>query len=1109
MTPTITGPFSLLKDFAAKLTDVYAMPMHFNQEDQLKGPMSALVERLGVRLGLVVATATEIQEKEIFGRPDMGVTVGGLLTGHIELKAPGKGADPKKFKGQDKAQWEKFRDLPNLLYTDGNEWALFRNGERMGKLLRLSGDVATDGEDAATEADAEALQELFRDFFRWEPVVPSSPKALAELLAPLCRLLRGNAQEALRVPDSALATLAVDWRIYLFPDADDRQFADAYAQTLTYALLLARLSGETNMTPSEAAKGLRKGHRLLADTLKILGDEEACAEISVPVGLLERTIAAVDVAALSRKSKGDPWLYFYEDFLAAYDPKMRKDRGVYYTPVEVVQAQVRLVAELLETRFGAPDSFADPKVITLDPACGTGTYVLAALRHSLAKIAATKGAGMKVQAATTAASRMHAFEILVGPYAVAHLRLTQLLVAEGGTLPDDGVHVYLTDTLESPFAPPERHLPITYRRLGEEHARAKKVKAKTPVMVCLGNPPYDRQTIDEEHEGEKRKGGWVRFGDKEGKRVTPVKGGDGEDQKVEPPLLYDFLAPLEPLGLGVHAKNLYNDYVYFWRWALWKVFENKGGPGVVSYITASSYLRGPGFAAMRQVMRQTFDELWIIDLEGDNLGARKTENVFAIQTPVAIAVGVRAEKARPKTPAVVRYTKVEGTSEGKLRRLAEVDGFSDLTWQTCSDGWTEPFQPVLETSYTKWPLLTDLFPWQENGMQFKRSWPISENPEVLKKRWGALLATTIRGTLFKESRDRKVSKSYPALDGGGKLPALGALPPTTAPPEPQRFAYRSFDRQWALVDGRLGDFLRPVIHQTYGNKQVFLTSMLTNVLGEGPSAVATALIPDMDHFRGSFGAKHVVPLWRDADGTRANVTEGVLPLLSATYGRDVTAEELFSFAYGVLATPSYVRHFWEELRNPGPRLPLPKDGELFSKLAAAGRELVWLHTFGERFVPSGKRAGEVPPGKVKCLVGTPTAPADYPEEYEYDPSTQELRVGKGRFVGVRREVWEYGVSGLQVVDSWLGYRMKKRSGRKSSPLDDIRPASWSFDGELLDLLWVLDATVDRLPKLDALLTGLLGADHFQATAFPSPTDAERQGPAAGGRSQGAFTFSRT
>jgi len=1078
LTPRTDKLLTLLQTFAAKLTDVFALPVPCNPEDQLKGPVGTLVEGTGARLGLAVVTVTEVQEKEIFGRPDMGVTVGRLLTGHIELKAPGKGADPKKLKGQDKVQWEKFRDLPNLLYTDGNEWALYRNGERVGKLLRLSGDVASDGEDAVTEADSDALQELFRDFFRWEPVVPSSPKMLAELLAPLCRLLRSNVQEALQVPDSALATLAVDWRIYLFPDADDQQFADAYAQTLTYALLLARLSGETNMTPSEAAKGLRKGHRLLADTLKILGDEEACAEISVPVGLLERVIAAVDIVALSRKSKGDPWLYFYEDFLAAYDPKMRKDRGVYYTPVEVVKAQVRLVAELLENRFGAPDSFADPKVITLDPACGTGTYVLAALRYSLEKIAATKGAGMKVQAATTAAARMHAFEILVGPYAVAHLRLTQLLVSEEGTLPDDGVHVYLTDTLESPFAPPQPHLPITYRRLGEEHKRAKKVKAETPVMVCIGNPPYDRQTIDEEHEGEKRKGGWVRFGD----------GG------AEKPILRDFLYPLELLGLGVHAKNLYNDYVYFWRWALWKVFENKGGPGIVSFITASSYLRGPGFAAMRQVMRQTFDELWIIDLEGDNLGARKTENVFAIQTPVAIAVGVRGEKARPKTPAVVRYTKVEGTSEGKLARLAEVDGFADLTWQTCPDGWTEPFQPVLETPYMTWPQLTDLFPWQESGMQFKRSWPISESPDVLRRRWKALLSASSRSQLFKETRDRKVNKSYPSFDGGARHPSLASLPPDALSPETKRIAYRSFDRQWALVDPRLGDFLRPVLHRSYGPKQVFLTSLLTNVLGEGPSAVTTALNPDMDHFRGSFGAKHVVPLWRDAAGTKANVTKGVLPLLSTTYGRDVTAEELFSFAYAVLATPRYVRHFWEELRNPGPRLPLPKDGRLFSKVADAGRELVWLHTFGERFVPAGKQVGEVPQGKAKCLVGTPTAAADYPEDYEYDPSTQELRVGKGRFGGVRRVVWEYGISGLQVVDSWLGYRMKKRSGKKSSPLDDIRPASWSFDGELLELLWVLDATVDRLPKLDVLLDELLAAEHFPAAAFPMPTDAERQEP---------------
>jgi predicted helicase len=329
---------------------------------------------------------------------------------------------------------------------------------------------------------------------------------------------------------------------------------------------------------------------------------------------------------------------------------MRKDRGVYYTPVEVVQIQVKLIAELLEKQFGSDYSFVDPKVVTLDPAAGTGTYILAALHHGLDQIARDKGAGMRAAAATNAANNLYAFEILVGPYAVAHLRLTQQILAEGGQLPEDEVHVFLTDTLESPHEIPPQ-LPLLYKELGEEHKRAQKVKAETTVLVCIGNPPYDRQLIDSTQvDIEKRKGGWVRYGD------------EGQEKAG---ILQDFIKPLTPLGLGLHAKSLYNDYVYFWRWALWKVFD-KAGPGIVSFITASSYLRGPGFSGMRQVMRQIFDELWIIDLEGDNLGTRKSENVFSIQTPVAIAIGVRYHNPQPKIPAIVHYSKIEGTQIEKL-----------------------------------------------------------------------------------------------------------------------------------------------------------------------------------------------------------------------------------------------------------------------------------------------------------------------------------------------------------------------------------------------------------------------------------------------------------
>ena len=236
--------------------------------------------------------------------------------------------------------------------------------------------------------------------------------------------------------------MAGDWRKYLFPDADDKQFADAYAQTLTYALLLAQLSGADHLSVLQAISAIHSGHRLLSDTLKILGNERARDEIAVPVNLLERIIAAIDVTTLAQKSKGDPWLYFYEDFLAVYDPKMRNDRGVYYTPVPVVQTQVRLVSELLSEKFDAEFSFVDPKVITLDPGAGTGTYVLTAIEHGLDQVARIKGPGMRAQYATTTAENMHAFEILVGPYAVAHLRLTEQILREGGKLPDDGVHVY-------------------------------------------------------------------------------------------------------------------------------------------------------------------------------------------------------------------------------------------------------------------------------------------------------------------------------------------------------------------------------------------------------------------------------------------------------------------------------------------------------------------------------------------------------------------------------------------------------------------------------------------------------------------------------------------
>jgi len=1075
----------VLRRFAVSLTANFASRVPAQPEDQLKAPMVELLASAGTLFRQKVIARTETQVEGLGGRPDVGVDVAGLLTGHLELKAPGKGARPDRFKGGDAAQWRKFQALPNLIYSDGSEWSLYRTGERQGETVHFSGDVTADGEGAFTEEQAQQLRELLRDFLLWQPITPSSPRALAELLAPLCRLVRDDVMAALQNPDSNISMLAAEWRQALFPDADDAQFADAYAQTLTYALLLAKLSGQADVRPSLAADALDSGHGLLAQVLRILSQGEARDEIGLGVDLLVRVISAVDPAALRRKGQ-DPWLYFYEDFLAAYDPKLRLERGVIYTPIEVIRSQVRVAGRLLEEGFGKDLCFADPEVVVLDPAAGTGAYPLAVLQHGLARVADDFGEGSVSGYATDMARSIHAFEILVGPYAVSHLRLTQAVADAGGTLPQDGVHVYLTDTLEAPHAqPPKGQQTLMYRRLSDEHRRAQKVKAQTPVLVCIGNPPYNRQEIADREVGVERKGGWVRFGD----------GNEGG-------ILEDFLAPAREAGYGVHLKNLYNDYVYFWRWALWKVFESTKSRGVVSLITAASYLRGPAFVGMRKVMRQTLDELWIIDLEGDSLGARKTENVFNIRVPVAIAVGVRYGGPNPDKPATVRYAKITGTQSEKLSHLDSVRSFDDLDWAECFSGWMEPFLPVGEGNYFDWPLLTDVFPWQHSGSQFKRTWPIGETRAVLEARWRALVSAprNQRPALLKETRDRKAAGSYAPLDGAGpRLRPINTLAADAPPPPVTRYAFRSFDRQWVLADARLADYPKPVLWQSLSNRQVYITSILSDVLGAGPAATVAGQVPDLHHFSGR-GGKDAIPLWRDSAAAQPNVTTALLDRLSSAYGREVKPEDLFGYCYAVLAGPGYVQRFSEELTIPGPRIPLTKAGKLFRRAADLGRHLIWLHTYGTRFAPAGQHSGRIPRGTARNTRRISADAASYPESFGYDEPTRTLHVGSGAFAPVPPEVWRFSVSGLEVVKSWLSYRMKSGAGRTSSDLDKIRPESWTSDltRELLYLLWVLEATVSMLPGLESLLASIVAAPVFHANELPRPSPEQRRPPRTDG-----------
>lgn len=1074
-------------------------------EAQLSGPVSSLLEAIGKIVHRKIVAKAESRLGDRLGIPDFGLVVDGALNGYVELKAPGHGADTARFKGRDKEQWGRFKSQPNILYTDGNEWCLYQNGRPAERLLRFDKDITKFGAKGVSEANAKLFRSIVTRLLAWQPIVPEKPKEQAELLAPLCRLLREDVADALRDPDSPLISLAKDWRSLLFPDASDERFADAYAQTVTFAILLARSEGADVSDLGKAVAKLETGHSLLSRALQVLTDAKSLAEIKPSLVLIQRVINAFPKGAMRQPARGakdkgeDPWLYFYEHFLTAYDPKLRKDLGVYYTPVEVVKCQVVLVDDLLRNTLHKTGGFMHKDVVTLDPAVGTGTYLLGVIDHALAAVKASQGAGVVAAKATTLAANIHGFELMTGPYAVSELRLTRALRDRGATIPKSGLGVLLADTLESPFGKPAT-LPQFFQPIAEQHARALEIKDKKSVIVCLGNPPYDRHEAVGElnQESRARTGGWVRWGD------------EGDPDAA---ILSAFIDPAKLAGHGGDLKNLYNLYVYFWRWAIWKVFEQPPmldtgkraasgeNAGIATFITASSYIRGDAFVGMREMLRRLCHKVYIIDLGGEGRGTRRDDNVFNIQTPVAICIAVRTGKKDKDKPGVVKYASIRGTREEKYAKLASVKSFRGLKWKSCPTGWHAPFRPAGSGPYFKWPLLTDMMPWQSNGVQLKRTWPIGSTDEVLKRRWKALLMAEDRGRAMKESGDRtaklkldKLLTKDEWLDRTlpiGKLAKNAAMPPTVA------YAYRTFDRQRVIADARLIARPRPGLWLAHSDKQVYLASLFTKVLGTGPALTATAHIPDLDFFSNR-GAKDIAPLYRDAAATEPNILPGFLALWGKKLKRKITPESFAAYCYGLLGHAGFVERFWDELEDCQLRVPLTLDAKLFDKGVVAGSRLLFLHTYGERFRPRGKAAADIPTGTARVQEAISDKPADYPEKFEYIEKSKTLCVGAGAITPVEPDIWEYKVSGLQVVKSWLGYRMKFRKGRKSSPLDDIHPERWTseFTDELLRLLSILEHTIAMQPKLSDLLGSVCDGQLLLASDLPAVPAHMRKPPKA-------------
>ncbi len=354
-------------------------------EDQLRAPLERLFHELAALGGLAPAGLSLVGEttlSQMLTRPDYAVIVDNALVGFIEVKAPGKGCDPRRFAdSHDKGQWGKLKSLPNLVYTDGNGFSLWRDGELEGKIVLLEGDIETSG---AKLKAPESLRALLADFLGWAPQPPTSARALAQTSARLCRLLRDEVLEEMAAGHGSLRGLKQDWRKLLFPEATDEQFADGYAQAVTFGLLMAKAFDISLKDGVElAAIRLRRTNTLIGTALNLLTQDEANQQsLKTSLGTLTRVLDEVNWATLS-KDKPEAWLYFYEHFLEVYDNRLRKLTGSYYTPPEVVEAMVNLVDQALRgPLFERAAGLASSDVTLADPAVGTGTFLLGALAEN-------------------------------------------------------------------------------------------------------------------------------------------------------------------------------------------------------------------------------------------------------------------------------------------------------------------------------------------------------------------------------------------------------------------------------------------------------------------------------------------------------------------------------------------------------------------------------------------------------------------------------------------------------------------------------------------------------------------------------------------------------
>jgi hypothetical protein len=985
------------------------------------------------------------------GAPDFVFNRDDVAIGWCEAKDIGK--DVRKFAATDysKAQKERYKKgLPNLIYTNGLDFEFIRDGESVD-FITIADLIPT----MPARLDSFGhLENRLRDFAHVTPLSVTSSAKLAAMMAGKAAIIKdimGRALVADMKAKDATGTASdligqyEAFKASLIHDITVEEFADIYAETIAYGLFAARLHDETpdTFTRAEALDLLPKTNPFLRELFIYIAGPNLDERLRRVIDELCHVFCATDMDRVLRNfgkitARQDPFLHFYEDFLAEYNPAKRKARGVWYTPEPVVNFIVRAVDEVLKSEFGLADGLADTSRITidwdtgqndpktgkpahikkevhrvqiLDPATGTGTFLAEVVRLVSERIKGVAPGQLSAYIERDLIPRLHGFELLMASYAMCHMKLDMILTRLGykPSVQPPRLGVYLTNSLEEGERVEQTLFGLS-RAIANEAKAASDIKRQTPIMCVIGNPPYNSSSANN--------GPWI----------------DG------------LIAPYKA-ELGEQKVNLNDDYIKFLR--LGESYIERNGQGILAMITNNSFLDGITQRHMRRHLRRTFDAIYVLNLHGDirtdSGSAEKDENVFDITQGVAISIFVKKGASAKGQLSPVYYANAHGTRKSKYDRLisdtVSSAEFSEIEAEAPKYRFLPSGDPWRETYEAGFPL-NELALTYSSGVQTKRdsicvTYTRSELEQILSD-FALCNASELRERygLPKDGRDWTISSAKADVaSGNGQI---------------HEFTYKPFDTRYFYFSGKTKGFVayprREVMQHVVGRENISLLFNRQNVRDYFSYAGVTQFACNHGTFYlGNRGQDYCFPLYLYPEKATLDQTirvnlepklyaqirkvAGLTGPQTAPNGTDAFRKatgdarpdeiKVFDYIYGMLHCPAYRETYAEFLKIDFPRIPFPASPDSFRAISEKGEALRRLHLMEDA-----------------AIGATP-----YPFHGDGDSMVDKPRYENGQvwinaeqyFDGVPAIAWDFHIGGYQPAQKWL----KDRKGRALT-YDDIR-----------------------------------------------------------------------